>query len=401
MKDRNFNIGTLLLQNGYPQEAQPYLEKCDTQDPDVALNLGACYRQQNRFREAGRLFSYAADKTDSPMAWTNIGTLYEDLGEFCEALLCHEKAHRMAPQHPQIALHYAMSLIRFGRLEEAWPLWELGRSPNDHAYPNLPRWESAPDGECYGNSWGKKILICREGGFGDAFLYLRWFKNLKDLGFHITFWVWDSVIPLLQGHPWIDCLLPASEGVHIFNEDNTLKYDFCLPLMSLPAALGITENLAVPDSYIECNPCEGPVKGRVGFCWAAEENTVIRKHRSLPDFDAQKLVHLERDHVWVSLVPSISLQGPSTYANIILKNWRDTAEIIKSCELVISVDTAVAHLAGALGVPTWILLPKRRDPKWGMPDKPFNWYPNVRYFNQTDVIKWDNVIEEVREALGA
>lgn len=384
---RELRVGMLLLEKGFSIEAEPFLERAVAQERGFLqlMSLGICKRHLAKFAEAECLFDSAEDFADEKdvgpaMLWSNVGMLAEDVGSFSRATAAYKHAHELM-SIPNISLNYATALMREGRWEEAWPLWEK-RPFKSGAFPNLPEWEGQ-------DLAGKKILICREGGFGDAIMFMRWFKNLKERGAHVAFWVWDSLIPLLEGHPWIDELLPVSEGVSLLTEEGKLRYDYQLRLMSLPAALNLS-NPVEKLSYID-RMGVAVTSRRVGFCWRSEEEFVARKHRSLSAEDAHGIAE-SFELGWTSLIPGHPFLPSDA-------DWKQTAELIADCELVISVDTAVAHLAGAMGKETWLLLPMRSDWKWGMPDKRVDWYPNVRIFQQTDPISWENVINEVKEAL--
>ena len=392
---RSLRVGMLLLEKGFSVEAEPFLEQAVCQERGFLqlMSLGICKRHLAKFAEAECLFDSAEDFADEKdvgpaMLWSNVGMLAEDVGSFSRATAAYKRAHELMPI-PNVSLNYATALMREGRWEEAWPLWEK-RPFKSAAFPNLPEWKGQ-------DLAGKKILICREGGFGDAIMFLRWFKDLKERGrpqlhgAHIAFWVWDSLIPLLEGHPWIDELLPASGGLSLLTEEGKLRYDYQIRLMSLPAAL----NLSDPVEKLSYIPSHSPrvvPPCRVGFCWRSEEEFVVRKHRSLTDDDAHGVAESFLELGWTALIPGHPFLPSDA-------DWKQTAELIADCELVISVDTAVAHLAGAMGKETWLLLPMRSDWKWGLPDKRFDWYPNVRIFQQTDPISWENVINEVKEAL--
>jgi tetratricopeptide (TPR) repeat protein len=403
---RSFQIGTLLLKNEYRDEALPYLEtayKENPQDFGVLVNLGVCYRQVGRFAEAEQCFEAAHQSRSPDVDWqneaalaNNWASLKEDLGQFDKALEMYQLARQLS-HAPHIAMNLAYSLLRAGRWLEAWPLWEWGRSrtTNLGAYPSLPRWTGREP------LVGKKLLICREGGYGDAILFLRWFQAIKDLGATTHFWVWKKMASLLQGHPWIDEVIPTQEGMILESvsdeQEKTFRerYDYYVPLWSLPACLR-DSGPPLGGQYLDALRGNETNKDRIGICWQAEENTVARKHRSIPYKEFMGI--FDARHRLVSLIPNGgfgNIEIPITATS----DWRDTANIISGCDLVISIDTAVAHLAGAIGCPTWVLLPMRRDWKFGLPDRPFYWYPNTRYFQQTDPIRWDNVIEEVREAL--
>ena len=400
---KEFQIGTAILSAGYPDEALAWFERSISTMPDSVhlwSNMGACLRQLSRFEESEKSLKKASTLDPfSHHVFANMGMLYSDLGRFDVSEPLFERAHELNPRDAQLCLNLAMARLRSGKWDEkTWALWEYGRTPNDWAYPKIPRWTGRENIE------GKRILVCREGGYGDAFLYLRWFPQVRALGAKsITFWVWESVMSLLEGHPWIDHLLPAQMHKPYQGPDQR-QFDYYVPLMSLPACLEVSSvepmDAYLPAPHAHSEDTEVWPPQQIGFCWWAEEHTVIRTHRRLPLEQAASIID-SFDAQWVSLVPN---QTPITQRGCAFgpmkdSTWLDTAKIISGLDAVISADTAVAHLAAALGKPTWILLPKRIDQKWGLPGRPFRYYPNARYFYQTDPLSWDSVVSEVKEAL--
>ncbi len=389
---KEFQIGTAILSVGHPDEAVSWLEKgigTMPQSVHAWSNLGACYRQLSRFEESESALKKAtALDPFSHQAFSNLGMLYSDLGKFDVSEPLFERAHSLSPRDTQLSLNLAMARLRSGKWDaKTWALWEYGRSPNDWAYPKIPRWTGRE------NIRGKRILVCREGGYGDAFLYLRWFPQVRALGAKaITFWVWESAMSLLEGHPWIDALLPAQMHKSYSGPDPR-QFDYYVPLMSLPACLKATGvepmDAYLPEPHAHSEDMEVWPPKRIGFCYKAEEHTVIRKHRSLPGESSVGIIGVVGEVI--SLTPEPN--GP------IFADWKETATVIQTLDLIISVDTAVAHLSAALGKPTWILLPMRRDQKWGLPEKSIYYHNHVRYFQQLHPLNWDSVVDEVKEAL--
>lgn len=394
---KELEVGTLLLTNGFSAEALPYLQNANPNDIRTMINLGVCYRHTGRFDEALAQLQNSVAVKRTPLALSNIGSVMEDLGNYRAATDWHAEAFSLADlKSPQIALNYAFCLLREGRFAEAWPLYEFGRSPNDGSYPNFPRWDVEKE------STGKRILICPEGGYGDGFMYLRYLKDLKSLGLRITLWTWDEIIPAIEdvAKPLVERIIPRSDELSLFDEDEQPLYDYVLPLMSLPAALGEDAPTAANEqqAYIPAKPPVKTANMRIGLCWKAEEKTVPRKHRSLSDGYALELTK-KFNADWISLVPDESLSVGMGAPISKRDSWLATRRLIETCDLIITVDTAVAHLAGAMGKPTWILLPMRRDWKWGMPESPYYWYPKTRYFQQSHPLNWAACIQDVAVAL--
>jgi hypothetical protein len=190
---------------------------------------------------------------------------------------------------------------------------------------------------------------------------------------------------------------------------NPAEWDFCVPLMSLPRCLGMKTWSDIPQfqKYIYedkrlssqwfdrlLHSDGGP---NIGICWRAEENGVSRKHRSIPveQRDARS------DARFFSLCPGVEAPSGVIDHTRAFLDWGVTAAFVSNLDLVISADTAVAHLAGALGIPTWIVLPQRSDWKWATEESGPVWYPSARLFRQQHPTDWKPVMEEVADALRA
>lgn len=334
----------------------------------------------------------------------DLAVILETFGQFDEALVLSIEANKLDPTNQFAGLLFAQGQLRQGRWSEAWEdferycwgrLWEVGLEEY------IPQWQ----GE---DLEGKRILVLQGGGFGDNLMFMRWFHNLKQLGAHITYACPDVMVPLLEGHPWIDRLLPTHEGPEtdeLPEVDLSVKeFDCFVPIMGLAkrciATVRYTEIISkriVP--YIKpkhAAPIRKNQKPLVGFCWAGAEKLDPRRHRSLTMGQAREILSCENVD-WVNLQfgippPAISVWQP------VLANWGDTADLIAGLDLVITVDTGVMHLAGAMGKPTWVLLPGLSDWKFllGRDDSPF--YPSLRLFrNRGEGI--EDALQQVMAAL--
>lgn len=198
-------------------------------------------------------------------------------------------------------------------------------------------------------------------------------------------------------------------------------YDFQCGLMSLPGLLGMRMFADVPNLFRQWQAdlnrqthwrAAGMTSFRVGICWRAEEHGTPRPHRSIPTKLLESLARAKGTQavLWISLCPSgLNLHrelepepSPAWMREppVDLSTWDDTAALIAALDLVVTVDTSVAHLAGALGVPTWLLLSLRGDWKWPPTENGRTpWYPSVRIFRQQRPEKWNSVVLAVRDEL--
>jgi len=403
------NQGLQFLSQGHITEAVDLLRTVAWQDPTYAsyLNLAVALRHAGHFDDALEYLLKCVKLDDlSFNAWLAFANTYTDMGEWTEALAGYEAAFfRVSkPGTPvvhikQVAIGYAQALLRDRQFSAGWPLFELGRFERSYwALPGTKRWLGEPCGS---------LLVCCEGGYGDAFLFARWLPQLHTRAKHVKLMIWERLINFRDWQALgVDEVLSSSKPIDPKGIDATTSW------MSLPGIFGVKSVADIPkDSPVfPASPRISPASPRIGFCWRAEENSTLRKVRSLPVEDTEVLAHIlsEQGEV-ISLCPF----GKSLYraetelwpTNItqnesLLDGWQTTAATIRSCKFVVTVDTAIAHLAGLCGVPTLLLLPCSSDWKWGTavntPTDP--WYgPHVHYFRNPDPLKWN--VEAVMEAI--
>jgi len=401
--------GALLLTHGYVRAALPLIRRGLRDNPTDSAglsNLSVAHRLigQPDTAEVFAKRALEADPNCGP-AWNNWGMISEDLAEWRTALKAYAMAHRLMPEDCRIMVNYATALMRLERFREAWPLWDAGRLGASWAPPGegFPVWDGTQDPR------GKRILVIREGGYGDEFMFARWFPKLKNLGAEVVFGCLPETVSLFAGHPALHSCVALEdvdfEGLH-----------YCVPLMGLPSAFGMESLEDIPPPITlsvdrirtelwlsrvnETETFAGVTRPkRVGLCWRAGEYAVARPHRSLTEAEIEPLAQA-RGVQWFSLCPRVEKAAPCpewvTDLSDGIQDWEDTAALILNLDLVVTVDTAVAHLAGTLGIPTWILLPRRSDGKWFVEGEESAWYPGkVRLFRRGNEKNWRPVVKRV------
>jgi hypothetical protein len=277
--------------------------------------------------------------------------------------------------------------MRRGDFETAWNISDtLLRTPPDQT--ELPRWfQRVWDGS---SIKGKRVLGRCYHGLGDTIHFIRYAPLLKEIAAEVIVWTQPSLIPLLRNVRGIDRLLPLSDDAP------DVEYDVDLELNELPHVFRTTlANVPADVPYIFVEPLLLPQNEhlRVGLIWQSGD---WDNRRSIPFSEVQRLAHvpgiewhiLQRDAAragWDGAFGSIS--GGD--------NPLDDARIMRALDLVISVDTMTAHLAGALGVPTWTLLPFDSDWRWLLDRHDSPWYPTMRLFRQREEGNWNEVIDNV------
>jgi len=405
------NLGAQLELGDRPAEAIDCYRRALALRPGFAEahnNLGNALLMLGHTREA--IASYREAIAANPRwaaAHNNLGNALQAAGQPDEALAAHDAALSLDPDCADARWNKAVALLLKGDFAAGWPLFE--------ARFDLPRRPpAAPPGA--GPAWrgeepvaGRTILLHHEQGFGDTLQMLRYAPVLAARGARVV---------VLVPPPLLRVAATAPGVAAVTGQGNDLPaFDLHCPFMSLPLALGTTLDsipadvpyLAAPaDDQAEWAARLGPrSRPRVGLVWSG--STVHRndRHRSLPlatlapllalpaEFHSLQTEYRERDLPLLAGNASLFDHAGE------LGDFAATAGLVGQLDLVITVDTAVAHLAGALGRPVWLLLPESGDYRWllGRHDTP--WYPTMRLYRQPAANDWDSVVVEVRAALGA
>ncbi len=382
--------------------------------PAATSNLATTLFQIGNLDEAEILFRRAIDLDDGLKdAHQGLAALLHCAQRLDEAEQVARCALAQWPDSADLRLNLGLVLLAAGRYGEGWPLYEarhassrnaeIRRKPLPHGQP----WSGEPLA-------GQSLHLVAEQGFGDMIQLVRYVPILRERGLsRLTFECPVPLRPLLQDFPGIDELVTEAPA----------QFDFWCFAMSVPRLLG-TERSTIPaalpylsvrrDSVEWTQALLGPRKPkglRVGLAWKGTPANRNDANRSLHHLDSLA-------PFWsVPQVQFISLQKgagedeamapaaarPLVPAGSALRDFADTAAVIAQLDLVISVDTAVAHLSGALAKPTWVMLPVQGlDWRWGVRRNDSPWYPGVmRLFRQQRLGDWSSVIEEVRLALNA
>lgn len=301
--------------------------------------------------------------------WINLAVIHGSRGRFIDASHAAEEAYAADPTNRVAATIYAESLLRLGKWREAWPLFHNYYDSNRVSLFRfaIPEWTGQ-------RLKGKRLLVIEGGGFGDNFFFLRWLRELKSLGAHITYLCPASMCKLMESQSYIDRTLPTSQGST--NEIRPAEFDYFVPLLSLGHKLNKTPQNSWNSPYIGSTGGDELNRDRptrVGFCWQAAESCLPRPFRSL---DHSQQVQL------TSLLKAQGTEVQSLVPNDWERDlgWDTTARLIRSCDLIISVDTGVAHLAAAMDRPTWVILPGFSAWYYGVNSLTSPLYPTMRLF---------------------
>lgn len=415
LPEAHTNLALLLEKKGRAEEAEAHYRRSIELDPDRGtgyLNLGAFLAARKRFAEAELAYQKAlALLPDSPAVWSNLGVLKASLKKEEEGEQCYRKALEIDPDYRRAAFNLSYLLLRQGRYEEGWRFFE---ARDWHAWLErhipCPRWQGEPLA-------GRSLLIGFEGGHGDMIMLSRFAAVLKGKGARLI---------TLICHPALKSLfkdLAGVDAVYSFEEEiPSVEADFWTPPFSIPFYCK-TRLDTIPDRlpYLHPDPAlldfwgrelaaqADPGALRVGLVWKGSAEFENDAERSLPGLDAIASWGTIPGIRFFSLQKGAAEEeasDPPAGLSLInlgprIGDFADSAAIVANLDLVITVDTAVAHLAGALGKACWVLLPYyQTDWRWlkERPDSP--WYPQVmRLYRQTEIGRWGRVAKEVRTAL--
>ena len=282
--------------------------------------------------------------------------------------------------------------MRRGDFAAAWKISDAQLLTRAQDHTKRPRhFQNIWDGS---SVVSKRVLVRCYHGLGDTIQFIRYAALLKELAAKVIVWVQPSLIPLLQTVQGIDQLLPLHDGVP------DVEYDVDVELGELPHLFRTTVPTIPADvPYIFVEPAElrGDGRFRVGLIWESGDWNV---YRSIPFSVIQRLGQMQGID-WHILQRDAKRAGWDGQFGVISggDNPLHDARVMRALDLVISVDTMTAHLAGALGQRTWTLLPFEADWRWMLERDDSPWYPTMRLFRQKEPERWDEVIDEVLQDL--
>jgi Tfp pilus assembly protein PilF len=414
--DAHYNLGLVLAKMNQLDEASACYRQALRLKPTYAEahnNLGVALGNQGRLEESVASFRQALQfKPDYAEAYYNLGLVLVKAGELDEAIACYHEALRLKPDYAEAHKDLALAWLVLGNFEQGWPEYEWRWECPDVDPRPLPQppWDGAPLA-------GHRILLHAEQGLGDTLQFIRYAPLVQQRGGKVVVRCQRRLLPLLASCPGIDRLVAWEEAVPDF--------DVYAPLLGLPGIFGTTlatiparvPYLAADAQLVEhwrreLDLCSTPSPSgegsrireafKIGIAWQGNP-----KHKQ----DRQRSVSLARFEILARLpgVQLFSLQvGPGVEqlrdqafpvtdlgSRFDSASFQDVAAVMTILDLVICVDSALAHLAGALGVPVWVLLPYIPDWRWLLRREDCPWYPSMRLFRQKQTDDWDGVFERV------
>jgi len=392
-------LGSVLYELGDLHRARALFQDVLAESPrygDALNNLGNILVRDGKPRAAVEFYERAlAGAPDNPDWCANLGGARQALGDLPGALECFDHALALAPGHADARWNRALARLLSGDLAQGFADYEARWSlPEFIARPfTQPQWTG-------GDATGQTILIHSEQGYGDTIQMVRFAASLAAHGARV----------LLETHAALAPVMRRVSGIAqvIVHGDPLPAFDAHIPVMSLPHACGVASlaQIPVPRAYIHA--AEGatvtlpPRRGkerRIGLVWAGRPTHKNDRNRSL-DVTLLAPVASVPDVSLVSLQIGARAGDLAALPGIVdlapqLTDFGATARILEQLDLVVTVDTAVAHLAGAMGKDCWVMLPFAPDWRWLLGRDSSVWYPSLRLYRQPRIGDWTSVVARI------
>jgi hypothetical protein len=402
------NLGIILASQGnFDRAVAAYLQALRLKPDYVEAlgNLGVALHGIGKCEEAVAVYRQAiALQPHRHEAYANLGAAFYSLGRLDESIAAYRQAIVLQPDFAEAHHNLALALLLVGQFEEGWIEYEWRWKSSQFSSPRrqfpAPMWDGSPLA-------GRTILVHAEQGIGDTIQFARYVPLVAQHGGQVLFECAPELARLMQH-------VSGMDGVQIIPR-NTLDsrslppFDVHAPLMSLPRLLKLPRPADLPNSpYLTLN--EGLLatsrsklpetkRMRIGIAWAGSRKHSEDRRRSIPLDSLASLLRCDADFYSLQFGQDAKSMG-GVSGLIDLRNdihdFLDTAVLISQLDLVISVDTAVAHLAGAMGKPVWLLLAFAPDWRWQRNRDDSDWYGSVKLFRQTRPGDWDEVIRRVK-----
>ena len=408
--DAHNNLGNSLKDQGKLKEAIKAYVKAISLRPDYAEahnNMGVALQEDDAFKEAIECYEKALSiKPNFADAFYNIANTLKDQGELDWAIQTYKKAISLRPDYVEANYNLSLAYLLNGEFEKGLKLYEWRYRKKKEVRTRAPRktlyWKGL------GAIKGKRFLVYEEQGLGDIIQFCRYLPLLKKMGADLTFQVTEELHSLLQT---IDVDLKLTSSL-----PSEKQIDFETPLMSLPHLLNTSlETIPKNIPYLSADPMKAMLWSnrftrnnfKVGICWQGSKNKIdVGRSFSLSLFeDISRLKNIE-------LISLHKGEGEKQISDIKFDlttlgddfdaggdSFIDTAAVIVNCDLIISSDTAIAHLAGALGKPTWVALKYIPDWRWMLERNNSPWYPTVKLYRQKKQGDWEHVFDSMRRDL--
>jgi hypothetical protein len=371
------------------------------------IEAGNQHRASNEPDKALQCYAMAfVQDPDSAAAFNNYGNVMREMGYPERAMPFLQQASVLDPKNVTAHFNLAVTYLLMGDYQRGWPQyehrWNYEHLAGTEPKFSQPRWRGEDIRD-------KTVLVVGEQGHGDNIQFCRFIYNLHAMGARVKLQVTDGMIPLLNTSN-------IMEWVGGYNDDPG-DFDLWVPIMSIPGILGITlDNLPPIQSYLNAHPNLarawqerlGPKhRMRVGFSWSGRRDAWLNQHKGVPFPVILDMIRANPQYEWINLQVdatedeelALSDAGVTRYPGTI-SSFADTAALMMHLDVVISVDTAITHLAGALGRPAWVMLNAyATDWRWLLKRDDSPWYASARLFRQPKMGDWESVTKKIAQYL--
>ena len=372
------------------------------------IEAGNQHRANHAPEQALQCYAQAfVQDPDCAAAFNNYGNVQREMGHPDRAVPFLQHAATLDPANITARFNLAVCYLLQGNYAQGWPAyesrWDYEHLAGTEPKYSQPRWR----GE---DLRGKTILVVGEQGHGDCIQFVRFVYNLHEQGAGVKLQVTDGLIPLLSSSNIIQQVTGYAQDPGHF--------DYWVPIMSIPGILGITvENLPRIQSYMSADPALhaawlerlGPKRRmRVGISWSGRRDAWLNQHKGVPFETVLEMIRSAPEYEWINLQidatpdeeQALADAGVTRYPGSIT-SFADTAALIMCADVVVSVDTAITHLAGSLGRPVWVMLNQySTDWRWLLNRDSSPWYSTARLFRQPVRGDWASVTKKITQYLG-
>jgi Tfp pilus assembly protein PilF len=394
-------LGLIADKTGQTETAINLVKQATLINPTVVAfqgNLGNLLKKHGRLTEAIQCYQQVLNlEPQSIEAYNNLGNVLKAQGQLEQAITYFQRAIALKPDWPTAHVGYSLVLLKTGKFTLGWQEYEWRLKNNEIITPQLkqPRWDGTPLA-------GRILLIHWEQGFGDTIQFSRYLTLLT--GGKLIFVVSTALASLLANLSPVATIMAHDQ----FDQEPNVTYDVWVPLLSLPRYFATTlNNIPATVPYLYPDPVKveqwqqrlAQNSFKIGIVWSGNPKHQDDRNRSCSLTYFVKLAKLPQVTLF-SLQKGAAANQHLQEMNLVslttdLKDFSDTAAAIANLDLIISVDTALAHLAGAMGRPVWVLLHFNSDWRWLLAREDTPWYPTMRLFRQPVPGDWNNVFEQV------
>ena len=394
------NLGVALRDMGKRDEAIACLREALRLKQEFAPahnNLGLALADQGKLAEGEYHYREAIRiQPDYAEAYNNLGIVLRDVGKLWEALAAWEEALRLKPQYAAPRLNRALVWLLLGNFDQGWDEYEWRWTKKGMVQRPFrqPAWTGSP-------LEGRTLFIHAEQGLGDTLHFVRYASLAKERGGRVLFECQPVLHELVKSCPGIDQVIPLNAPLPDFNVH--------VSLLSLPRIMGTrlaSIPAKVPYLFADKDPTErwrkeiGSIRAfKIGIAWQGDPKHEGDLYRSIPLSRFASVARQPGVHLFslqkgpgTEQLHDVTVRFPITDLGSKFETFADTAAAIKNLDLVLTVDSAVAHCAGALAVPVWLLLPTVPDWRWLLEREDSPWYPTMKLFRQKELNNWQRSV---------